>query len=289
MPPNAGQATTEYAGLLALITAALAAAGTAAAATEIPHAIAGSLRTGLCLVGGDICRPSDARAAGLQPCTLSETARGSGAVVTVMSLRVGEHGEWTVATRSDGTALVTRTTDRSAGVAGGFGAEASPLGLEIGVGGAYAFTVLTGRTWEFRDASAAARFIAEGDHDRPATWRFGDAGSEVLAEAGASLAGALLSGLEASVHAAVGARVGRGRTTLYFRTRLDEPAPVSILGGARPHGPAGADLLVELTRDAGGLREIAATRSGELRFLGEAFERLSRVGFQNVAHAAEQR
>jgi hypothetical protein len=28
--------------------------------------------------------------------------------------------------------------------------------------------------------------------------------------------------------------------------------------------------------DAGGLREIAATRSGELRFLGEAFERLSR-------------
>jgi hypothetical protein len=284
---DAGQATAEYAGLLALIAATFAAAaGTTGAAGEIANTLAGTVRTGLCLVGGDICRPSDARAAGLQPCTLTESSRGSGAAVTLMSLRVGEHGEWTVASRSDGTAFVTRTEDRTAGVAAGFGAEASPLGIELGVGGAYGFTVETGRAWEFPDAAAAARFIAGGDHDLPATWRFGDVGTELLAEAGAGLAGAVLSGLEASARAAAGARVGRGRTTLYFRARLEEPAPVSLVGGARSRGPAGGDLMLELTRDAGGLRELAFRRMERGPRPGRLIETVGRLDLRIPANRA---
>src|ERR687896_427889 len=99
------------------------------------------VRTGICIAGGDVCRASDAAALGLEPCTVGERLRGAGATLTVLSLRVGEEGEWTVASRSDGSVVVTESRSRAGGAAGGFGVEASPIGLELGVEGAYTFTV----------------------------------------------------------------------------------------------------------------------------------------------------
>jgi hypothetical protein len=279
MEGDPGQSTAEYMGLLALVAAVLVGAGAAVGSAGVPEAVAGVVRSGICIVGGDVCRASDAAALGLEPCTVGELRRGRGAVVTVLSLRIGDEGEWTVGTRSDGSVVVTHARERVGGVAGGFGVTASPLGLKLGVEGAYGFTVGSGRSWELPDAAAAARLLAADDDDRPPPdWRFGDLGTELVAKAGAMASGALLSGLEASGHAAAGARIGRGETTLYVRTRLDEPRIAGLLPGAQPSGPRslpgtgitvddaraepppgprGGDLLLELTRDAGGLREIA--------------------------------
>ena len=111
---------------------ALAGAGALVGLHTIGDAVAATVRTGICIVGGDVCRTSDAEAAGLEPCTVGERALGSGLTLTIASIRFGSGDEWTAATRSDGSVLVTKSRRRSGGVAAGVGIEASPLGLEFG-------------------------------------------------------------------------------------------------------------------------------------------------------------
>src|SRR3954470_2961856 len=72
-----GQATTEYAGLLALIAAVLLGAGMLVG-VDVAAGVVQGIRTGICIVGGDVCRPSDAAAAGLEPCTMGDRSGGSG-------------------------------------------------------------------------------------------------------------------------------------------------------------------------------------------------------------------
>jgi Flp pilus assembly pilin Flp len=241
MRPNdaTGQSTTEYTALLGLVAAALVGAGATVNLHDLGTAVASTVRTGICIVAGDICRPSDAAAAGLEPCTVGDRTHGGGATISVAWLRIGENQRWTVATRSDGTVLVTRMRERTGGAAAGLGVEASPLGLHFGVDGAVDFAVTSGAAWEFPDAAAAARFLAAEDRDRvPPTWRFGDAGEILTAEAGAGVGGTTLTGAEATGRWASGVRVGRGRTTLYIRTRLDTGATVWIPGrNAQIRGP----------------------------------------------------
>jgi hypothetical protein len=252
--PAAGQATAEYTVVLALVAAALAGAGAAAGVGGVGEAIAAVVRTGICIAGGDVCRDSDARAAGLTPCTLGDRERGGGGAVTVLSLRIGRGESSTVATRSDGSVVVTRLRDGDIGIAGGFGAAAGPLRLELGVDGRYSLVFTEGRAWEFPDAAAAGRFLAGDPDATPPTWRFGDVGNEVVAEAGSRVGGLVLTGVEASAEAALGARTGRGRTTVYARVRLEAPGPSVWMGGQRG---GGREVIVELTRERGSLRELA--------------------------------
>ena len=63
MRHDTGQATAEYVAILAIV-ALLLAGGFAVAAPPLGAKVVEAVRTGLCLVGGDICRPADAAAAG---------------------------------------------------------------------------------------------------------------------------------------------------------------------------------------------------------------------------------
>ena len=141
MRDDAGQTTAEYAALLALVGAALAGAGVAVGLGGVATAVADGVRTGICIVAGDVCRASDAAAAGLSPCTVAEHTRGEGLTFTVASLRLGADDGWTAARRSDGSMLITHAQTRKVGGSVGIGVEASPLGLEVGVGGKFDYVL----------------------------------------------------------------------------------------------------------------------------------------------------
>jgi Flp pilus assembly pilin Flp len=283
-----GQTTAEYAALLALVAVALAGAGTAIGLGEIATAVASSVRTGICIVAGDVCRASDAAAAGLSPCTVSETTHGEGLTMTVLSVRLGADEGWTAATRSDGTVIVTQTEQRTIGGTVGIGLEASPLGVDVGGDGKLDYRFGGGRAWEFPDMAAALRFI-QGDHDAvEPTWRFGGATSVVAGEAGAGVAGMQLTGLEATAEAAAGMRVGRGRTTYYVRSRVDAlDVRVWAPGAtARVDGPAARETVVELTRDAGGVRELAFRAVERGAHGGQVVETVARLDLLDPANRA---
>jgi hypothetical protein len=266
-----GQASAEYVALLALVAVALAGAGAATGLDDVPARVAHAVRTGVCIVGGDVCRTADARAAGLAPCVVGERETGGAATVTVLSLRLGESGEWAVAQRSDGSVLVTRSDDARAGAGGGLGFEIGSL--EVGLEGAADLVVGGGSAWELPSAAAAARFLAavRAGRDpgvRP-TWRFGDVGDELDGRIGLDAFGIELTGVEAGAAAAAGVRVGRGETTLYVDAGVEVFGPLDVLPGSTPAlrgttgGPAGVragPVLVALTRDRRGLREISFRR-----------------------------
>ena len=285
MRGQSGQTTAEYAALLALVAAALAAAGAAAGPGEVAAAVAASVRTGICIVAGDVCRASDAAAAGLAPCTLTERTRGEGLTFTVASVRLGADERWTASTRSDGTVLVTHVDERRLGAKVGVGLEASPLGLDVGVDGKLDYAFGSGRAWEFADLAAALRFLAGGHDGVEPAWRFGDAGAVVAGEADAGVGGVRLTGVESTARAAAGMRVGRGRTTYYVRARADLLDGDVLAPAARFEGPSTGDAVVELTRDGGGLRELAF-RSVERGRGEQVIESVARLDLLDPANRA---
>jgi hypothetical protein len=144
----------------------------------------------------------------------------------------------------------------------------------------------TGQAWEFPDAAAAARFLrGEREGVEPA-WRYGDAGAVATAEAGASLGGITLTGIESSGRLAGGVRVGRGRVTHYLRARVDLLAARVWVPGpdARWRGPSTGDAVIEVTRENGGLREIAFRRveGGD----GRVVETVARLDLRDPANRA---
>jgi hypothetical protein len=278
-----GQATTEYTAILALVAAALVGAGAAIGVGEVGQAVAHTVRTGICIVGGDICRASDAAAAGLEPCTVRERSDGGGATLSLAWLRLGESNGLTVAARSDGSVLVTKARERKAGAGAGIGVEASPLGIEFGIEGAIDATLATGAAWEFPDAASAAAFLAGRTHPPP-TWRFGDAGEVLSAGAGARLGGVTLTGVEAAATAAAGARVGGDATTLYVRAELGS----GIHGwppGTRVSGPSTGDMIVEVTLGRNGPRELAFRRLGRAG-AGRVVDTVARLDLSDPANRA---
>src|SRR4051794_40206289 len=249
-PGASGQSSLEYVGLLTLVGAVLALGGPLVGGSGIGAEVARVVRTGICIVGGDVCRPADARAAELSPCTLADARRGGGGGLTIFSVRIGENHHWTVARRSDGSVLVTRDDGDEAGGSGGLGLELGAL--RLGVDASLSLTGASGASWEFRDTAAAARFLADVKRGREArrrpAWRFGDLGAVTNAGGGLGvhLGGADgvdpdVAGVELSAGAAVGARVGRGETTLYLRLGGNGPQVSDRLGhsvGLGTTGPA---------------------------------------------------
>ncbi len=284
---RAGQATAEYAALLTLVAAALAGAGALFGLHTIGEAVAGTVRTGICIVGGDVCRASDAEAAGLEPCTVGERALGNGLVLTVGSIRFGSDEQWTAAMRSDGSVLVTKARRRSGGGLVGMGVEASPLGLDFGVRGKVDFAIDTGQAWEFPDAASAARFITNHDEDRiPPTWRFGDAGPVLSVGARAKVGGITVTGVEATAEGAAGARTGRGLTTLYIRARLDSSAKAWLPGAAANAKGPSRETITEITSDAHGVREIGFRTAQRGPRPGQVTEWVGRLDLRDPANRA---
>lgn len=284
-----GQTTAEYTALLALVAAALAGAGAVAGPAAIADAVAHGVRTGICIVAGDVCRASDAAAAGLAPCTVADHARGEGLTFTVASLRLGADDGWVAARRSDGSVLITHAERRTVGGKVGIGFEASPLGLELGADGKLDYQLGFGRAWEFADAESAARFLRAPDReDRDPTWRFGDAGSVLGGEASVEAGPFTLAGVESSARAAAGVRVGRGLTTYYVRARLNvlDVLHLAPEGEQRIHGPSIGDAVVELTRDAAGPREVAFRTVERAPRADRVVETVARLDLRDAANRA---
>src|SRR4051794_26972794 len=300
MPPpllrsSRGQASLEYVGLLGVVAVALAGAGAATGvAAGIPRAVVHAARTGICIAGGDVCRASDAAAAGLAPCLTGETAQGRGVALTVLSLHLGHHGSWTVAQRSDGSVLITQLQDDAIGLAGGVGLALGPV-VDVGADATFDVSLAHGQAWELPSAAAASALIAavrRGDDPPVApTWRFGDAGEELDASAGVSLPGATLTALEASGGMAVGLRVGHGERTTYVRlhaevaTALGALVPGARGGSGGPDG-GGAPLLLGVTRDAHGLRELSFRRAAPGATRGEVVETVGRLDLRDPVNRA---
>lgn len=276
--------SAEYTALLGLVAAAMA--GATVVEPAIGSAVAGGLRTGICIVAGDVCRASDARAAGLAPCTLDDHTRGEGLRFTFASVSFGADDRWKAARRSDGSVVVTHLDERSLGGKVGFGLEASPLDIGIEASGRLEYAFTSGRAWELPDTATAVRFLEEPDEVEP-TWRFGDVGSVVTAEVEAAIDPVTLAGIEAIARAAAGARVGRGLTTYYVRVRADAfsagPSLPGLDGGIE--GPSTGDAVVELTHDAAGLRELAfrTVRRGEK---DQVVETVARLDLRDPGHRA---
>ena len=278
--------SAEYTALLGLVGAALAGAGAVVGLETIGDAVASGVRTGICIVAGDVCRASDAEAAGLAPCTVAEHARGEGLTFTIASLRLGADDTWTAARRSDGSVIITHAEKRKVGGTVGIGVEASPLGVDVGVDGKLDYALGFGKAWEFPDSESAARFLrAENREDREPTWRFGDAGAVLGGEVSGGVGPVKVLGVESSAQAAAGVRSGRGLTTYYVQTRL-EPLEASLLvPRVRLDGPSTGDGMVELTRDAAGPREIAF-RTVKPGTHGQLVETVARLDLRDAGNRA---
>jgi hypothetical protein len=256
-----GQASADYAAVLVVVAAVLALAG-GVAVPGLGERVVEAVRTGVCMVAGDICRDADAAAAGLAPCVTSERARGTETALEVAFLRVGEDDRWSVAVRSDGSAVVTRTEGRQLGATAGFGATGTPIRLEVGVSGTLGVVRRSARSWEFRDLDGARRFLAEafgpdpGAVDRhPPDERWQALGERGDASVGISAPVVGSAGGRVALEGAVGRRTGGGRTTWFFRSELDDPSAYASLPTWSSSGPSSV-ALVELTTDRAGAREV---------------------------------
>ena len=297
--PAAGQGSLEYVGLLALVAAALAVAAPVAGLAGVPAQVSRAVRTGVCIVGGDVCRAADAAAAGLAPCTLSDERRGGRLAVTILSVRFGGDHQWLVARRSDGSVTVARTARDELGASGGLGYELGPL--KAGVEGEAGLAVAEGVGWEFPDAATARRFLAAAHYGLsaavrrwPAAWRSGEAGlavsgwgglgTVVAGEGGTALHGPA-AGIEIAAESVLGARVSRGRTTLYLRARTEGPRTTGVLEGLLDANRAGP-VVAEYTRDASGPRELAFRVSARGAREHEVVETVARLDLRVPANRA---
>jgi hypothetical protein len=290
----AGQAAVDYAALLAMVAVTLAAAGAATGLSGVPARVAQAVRTGICIVGGDVCRTADARADGLAPCVVAERAKGSGITLSVAVFRIGETGEWSAARRSDGTVLVTHARDRRVGAGAGIGVSAGVI--EVGAEGSLDLASTTGEAWELPSVAAAARLIASvrgGRAATPPTWRFGDAGGEASGTVGVRALGMSLTAVEASGRAAAGARVGRGERTVFVHAGAELTGPVDLLAGGSARGTSTAPgggrtgpLMLSVTRDRDGLRELAVRRVQPGARRDEVVETLGRLELRDPANRA---
>ena len=155
-----GQAAAEYIAILLVAGALLA--GAAAVAVAVPGVgdrVVAAVRTGICIVGGDLCRTADAAAAGLPPCLTRERGDRQDTTIDIAVVRVGGHGEWQLALRSDGSAVVTRLEENEVGGTVGVGVSFSPVGVDAGASATLSAGYRSGRAWRFPDAAAARAFL----------------------------------------------------------------------------------------------------------------------------------
>jgi hypothetical protein len=261
--PTAGQASIEYLGAIALVALVFVLAAPAVGAPSVAGAVVREFKHALCLVGGDICTSGDAARAGLLPCPLRSSITGGEASVTAFSIALGGRATLTVTPQSDGTVLVVRTGQLSAGVEPGVGAGiGSGVRFSAGAEGHVRARFQAARGWVLPDRATAARFLDaslgdEFDERRwPPTWETVESGRELGAWAGTRLEWSGKGGVRpatttAVISHALGVKETRdGALTLYSRVALDS-AEVAV-AGLHPFRTDGRqEWVLEYTRKAG--------------------------------------
>jgi len=261
---TAGQASTEYVGILLVIVAVLAAGGAAAAAIPgVGERIGKTVRTGICIVGGDVCRTSDAAAAGLPPCVTSAESARQDTTLDIAVVRLGGHGEWLLALQSDGGAVVTRLEQNEVGGTVGVGLTFSPAGIEGAATAAATIGYRSGRAWRFPDAAAARAFLDGARRDATVTaGREPDTRWDAIAAGGSAVVGGAIAdltraGLTTSADGALGLRQDGARKTLTLDLGAEDPGLALDLPGF-PAAPAGVRAAVaEISWESGAVRELA--------------------------------
>lgn len=275
-----GQATAEYVAILAIVVLLLA-AGAAVASPAVGEKVIAAVRTGICIVGGDVCRRADAAAAGLAPCLTGERWRRQDTTLDIAIVRLGGHGEWQLAVQSDGRATVTRLEENEGGLTAGAGVTFSPLGVEAEVEGALTLGYRGGQAWRFASTREAAAFLARAERDaawreaRPPAvrWRAVTAGAD--GEAGAAFRDLARAGLRIGADAAIGLRTEGARRTLTLEADHRDLALFGDLPGHRGAGAGGGSAVAELTWEGGVLRELAVrTATGDAERIDEYVARL---------------
>jgi hypothetical protein len=265
-----GQAAPEYIAILLVVVAVLA--GGAAVAGAVPgvgQRVVGAVRAGICIVGGDLCRDADAAAAGLPPCLVRERGDREDTTLDVAVVRFGAHGEWQLALRSDGSAVVTRFEGNELGGTAGVGLTFSPLDVKAGASVALTATYRVGRAWRFPDAAAARAFLdaaRRGGVARPPDLRWDALGADATAEAKLAVADLASAGVAAAGDTALGVRREGARRTLTFDVGGDAPALELDLPGFPSSPGTRRTVLAEVTWERGNPRELvlrAATASGD--------------------------
>ena len=282
-----GQASPEYLGVVTLVALALGLAG-AVAAPDLPEALSRHVRVGLCIVGGDVCRSSDAARAGLKPCVLSANEADQHTKVTLATLSYGAHDDMVVERRSDGSARVSFARRDEGGVTAAVALKLGPhVHLEAEASAAVGWT--SGNAWEFPDEAALRRFLEQSELEpghftregiaEPAE-RFRAASGSAAAEAGARILGLEQPLAEAGGRAAIGRRTRGRRTSWYFDAGRDG---AHLLGGLIPEVQLaqGRGWVIELSDHP---RELRLTSS-----LPGDTEIEARLDLENPANAAVAR
>jgi hypothetical protein len=267
--PVRGQASAEYVSVLLVVAVVLAGGSAAAAAVPgVGERVLQTVRTGLCIVGGDVCRSADAAAAGLEPCVVGERSRRQDTTVDVAVVRMGGHGEWQLAVRSDGKAVVTRLEGNEVGGSVGVGVTFSPAGVDASAGAALVGGYRAARAWRFADARAARTFLDAAMHDgsvsagRPPDVRWHGVSAGAGGEAAAALGDLASAGFSASADGAVGLRTDGRRRTLTLDLGLEAPQLAADLPGFALDGSGSGRTLVDVTWEAGALRELTLRSTG---------------------------
>jgi hypothetical protein len=259
-----GQASTEYVALLLVIGALLT--GAAALAVAVPgvgERLVKTVRTGLCIVGGDVCRTADARALGLAPCLARERAERQETTLDVAVVRVGERGEWQLALRSDGQAVVTRLEDDEIGATAGVGLTFSPAHVSAEASGALVAGYHGGRAWRFSDARTAAAFLRSAMQrssipgNRAPDVRWHAFGGRASGDAGVVLADLARVGLSVDAASAIGLRDEGARRTIALDVGVEDPHMFVDLPGLPGASGRQRAVVAEVSWDRGALRELA--------------------------------
>jgi hypothetical protein len=290
---NRGQASTEYVAILLVVAAALAGAATLAAVDPgVGERVVKSVRTGLCIVGGDVCRSSDAVAAGLEPCVTSQRSRRQDTTLDVAVVRIGGHGEWQLALRSDGRAVVTRLEENELGATVGVGVTFSPAGVSAAASAALVAGYRGGSAWRFPDARAASAFLAGATrHASVKAARAPDLswhaiGDRADGEAEVALADLGRAGLTAAASSALGLRTEGARRTLTLDLGLESPSLALLLGDPPAAPGPRRSWVVEVSWEHGDARELALrAATGDGRRLEELSARLDLRDARNRALA----
>jgi hypothetical protein len=261
---TAGQASAEYVAILLVIATVLA--GGAAAGAAIPgvgERIGKTVRTGICILGGDLCRTGDAAAAGLPPCVTAERSTRQDTTLDIAVVRFGGHGEWLLALQSDGGAVVTRLEENEVGGTVGVGLTFSPVGVEASATATATVGYRGGKAWRFTNAAGARRFLDGARRDaavqsaREPDMRWDAISGGGTASAGAAVADLAQAGVTTSADGAIGLRRDGARKTLTLDLGTDDPGFAVDLPGY-PAPPAGVrSVVADVTWEGGAVRELA--------------------------------
>ena len=257
----AGQAAAEYVSLLLVIGALVAA--TAVAVPGVGERVIGSVRTAICIAGGDVCRSSDAAAAGLEPCLTRERSTRQETTVDLAVVRLGGDGEWQLALGSDGQAVVTRIEESELGGTVGVGLTFTPVGVGAEATAALVARYHGGRAWRFADARSAGAFLDAAMHDasvhedRAPDLRWQALGGRAEGDAQVALAGLARAGLAVAAARTIGLRSEGARRTLTLDLTAEDPHLGADLPGFPGAEGRRRSWVADVSWEGGEVRELA--------------------------------